>query len=136
MQLTLGLHTAVAGMLGLALFVVPQVAMPLWPWRLTPLTAQVVGAFLLTVGVTAAWALRENEWRRIRVAMTGHIALSLLYALALVRYGVMISWSRVSTWLLLLLLLSLLVVGLYGQLAAQRVKHYAKALAPLSKDYE
>ena len=43
--------------LGIALFAAPGAAAPLWPWQLTPMMAQAIGAWLIALGVAAGHAL-------------------------------------------------------------------------------
>jgi hypothetical protein len=69
------------GALGLAYLVGWDTAEPWWPWPLTPLTAAVVGAWLLTFAVGFLWfALRDPSWPRSRIAL---IALAVTAALDL-----------------------------------------------------
>ncbi len=48
---------------GGALFLAPELAGPLWPWALTILTARMLGAWLIGLGLAAAQALWENDLR-------------------------------------------------------------------------
>jgi hypothetical protein len=57
-----------------------------WPWKLTPLLAQVTGAWLIGLGVAAAHALLERDARRFRPAAVGSVLLAVLQLAALARY--------------------------------------------------
>jgi hypothetical protein len=48
------LHTAVAGVAGLALYLFPAVAGPLWPWPLPALAARFVGSLLIAAAVASS----------------------------------------------------------------------------------
>jgi hypothetical protein len=107
--------------LGLALFIPPgQVS--LWPWPLTPLTSQAVGAWLLGIGVAAAQTVWENDVKRVRVAFAAYITLGALELIALARYPDMVDFTQPKGWLYLLFLVSLLAVGLYGWVIGGRSK--------------
>jgi hypothetical protein len=68
--------------LGLAYVVGWERAESWWPWPLTPLTAGVLGAWLLTFAVGFLWfALRDPSWPRSRIAL---VALAVTAALDLV----------------------------------------------------
>ena len=45
----------------------PEGAMGFWPWRLTPLSAQVIGAWLVALAVAAALAIWERDLNRLLV---------------------------------------------------------------------
>ena len=49
----LAVQAAVLVGLGIALFAAPVAAAPLWPWKLTPIMAQAIGAWLIGLGVAA-----------------------------------------------------------------------------------
>jgi hypothetical protein len=106
---------------GTALFLVPQTMAALWPWALTPLTGQAVGAWLIGVGVTAAHMCWENDFGRVYAGMAGYATLGVLQLLALARYE---WWNRGlerSGWMdIPALRTQRLKCGLYGWLEARR----------------
>src|SRR4051794_15304815 len=53
LRVPLGLESAVLLAVGIALFAVPSQAIHLWPWPLTPLVAQVTGAWLVAFGLVS-----------------------------------------------------------------------------------
>ncbi len=111
--------------LGLALLVAPLTAAPLWPWALTPLTGRAIGAWLTSLGVAAAHSVWENDWARVRVAVRSYLVLSLLQGMALLRYGGEMRWESASAWTYLLVLLSIFVVGLSGELTIRQTNRRA-----------
>jgi hypothetical protein len=120
-RLVLGVQAAIMLVFGTALFLAPQTTAALWPWALTPLTGQAVGAWLVGVGVTAAHMCWENDFGRACAATTGYAVLGALQLLALARYaGGTVDWSGASGWVYLVFVLSVLGIGLYGWLEARR----------------
>ncbi len=105
-----------AGMLvaGSALFVVPDLTRPLWPWTLTTLTARAVGAWLLGNAVISFHAFREDDLARIGPLGAGFTFFGILQLVALARYAGQMMWSAPGAWLYVLFLASLLPLGVYG----------------------
>jgi hypothetical protein len=73
--------------LGIALLVAPEAVAPAWPWALSALTGRAVGAWLLSLGVVAAHALREGDVARILPATIGSLVFVVLQGVALLRHG-------------------------------------------------
>jgi hypothetical protein len=69
--------------LGIALYVAPEEMSSAWPWPLTPLTARAIASFLIGFGVAAAFALWENDSRRLVGPAAAFAALGALELLAL-----------------------------------------------------
>jgi hypothetical protein len=107
---TLGIQAGVLVAVGLVLFFAPQAA-AFWPWKLTPLTAQVTGGWLLAIGGAAAQTCWENDWSRVAIALISYTALGALQLLALARYASQIQWSSPGSWVYTLLVVSIVVVG-------------------------
>ena len=100
--------------LGTALFAAPGQAAPLWPWTLTPMMAQAIGAWLIALGVAAGHALAERDARRLRPAAVGYILLALLLAVALARYPHQFAWRSASAIAYLMFLATMLLTGAVG----------------------
>jgi hypothetical protein len=120
MRATLTLQAIVMIPLGLALLVAPLRAASLWPWELTPLTGRAIGAWLTSLGVAAAHTVWENDGTRVRIALRSYLVLSVLQGMALLRYSGEMRWNSASAWIYLLILLSIFVVGLMGELASRQ----------------
>jgi hypothetical protein len=103
---------------GAVLFAAPAHTAGLWPWPLTPLTAQAVAAWLLGLGVVLAGVLYENDWLRIRPATAAYMTLGLLQFVALARYHHALRWSRPAAWIYVAILATVLGAGVYGWLEA------------------
>ena len=69
------------GLIGIALFLLPQQVAPLWPWSLTPLTARVIGGWYLG-GVALKGMLARQ--RTLATAWIGLLATAITVALLLI----------------------------------------------------
>jgi hypothetical protein len=99
-------------MSGIALLFFPSTAAAFWPWKLTPLTANAIGAWLVGLSVAAFQAVWENDMKRLRPAYASYTILGLLQLVAVARYHDELDWSSPRTWLYLVFLLSILLSGL------------------------
>jgi hypothetical protein len=106
-------------LLGLALLLFPDQTAPLWPWTLTTLTARVIGAWLVGVGLVAAQVVIENDYWRVEIAMPSLAALGALELVALARFPSEVSWSAPGTWIYVLFAAAMTAVGIYGFLRAR-----------------
>lgn len=114
LKAALAIHGAMMLVMGAALFVWPDAAGAVWPWKLTTLTGRAVGAWLLGIGLAAAQVTIENDWRRLVPIFAAYPVLGALQLVALARYGQEVSWGTASAAIYLLFWLSVLAVGLYG----------------------
>ena len=110
----LGTQAVVLLGVGIALFLAPQIANVMWPWKLTALTARAVAAWLIALGIGAGQAVYENDFARLRVAMISYNVFALLELLALLRYWTSVDWTGIQSWLYVGFLASVLVVGVSG----------------------
>jgi hypothetical protein len=110
----LGMQAIILFGFGTALFAVPGLAAPLWPWKLSTLAAQAIGAWLIALGVAAAQALYERDARRLRPAAVGYVLLALTLSIALARYPQRFQWGSASGILYLIFLSTILLVGTAG----------------------
>lgn len=107
---------------GLALFISPlDVADAIWPWKLTPLTGRVVGAWLLALGVGCVSVIIENDWRRSRAAAFTYAVFGALELVVLARYSDDVDFGETRTIVYVIALVSILLVGLYAAVKAQRI---------------
>jgi hypothetical protein len=100
--------------IGVALWVDPSSADSLWPWSLTPLTADAVGAWLLALATGLAATLWERDWARIRVATPTYVAMPVLQFVALARFSDSVNWDGAGVWCYLAFLVSILLLGAFG----------------------
>jgi hypothetical protein len=104
---------------GCVLFVAPALAATAWPWMLTPLTARVVGAWGVGLGIAAGHGAVENTWRRSRLVPIGNTAFGALQLLAVWRFSDELRWNMVVTPMYIATLLAILLIGIYGLLAGR-----------------
>jgi len=110
--------------LGIALFAAPGAAAPLWPWPLTPMMAQAIGAWLIALGVAAGHALLERDALRLRPAAAGYIVLAALLAIALARYPHQFAWGSTRGIAYLIFLATMLLTGVAG--LARGLPHHTR----------
>ncbi len=120
LQVALVVHAVVLVPVSVALFVAPGHAAALWPWTLTPLTAQMVAAWLLAFGVVAVGALLENDLDRLAGPALAYAVFGLLQLLALAVYGDAFRWGSAQGTTYVVVLASVPLVGAAGWLTARR----------------
>jgi len=82
----LALQGAVMLAAGAILYFAPGLAQDFWPWALTDLTSQAVGAFTIGFGVVALGAVAENDLDRLRAPETAYAVLGVAVLIAIARY--------------------------------------------------
>ncbi|HET9650093.1 MAG TPA: hypothetical protein VFP34_17950 [Microlunatus sp.] len=85
---------------GVTLFVAPTLMIPYWPWPLTPLTAQVIGA-IFCLGCAGLVSLRDNRWSTIELLVQVAMVMIVSIMVAAIRAAGEFDPRRVLTWLLL-----------------------------------
>jgi hypothetical protein len=116
--------------LGTALYVAPGYAVSWWPWNLTPLLGQAIGAWLISLGIAAGQAILERDPRRLRPASVAYILLAVLLFIALARYPGSFRWSSAAGVIYLTFVATTLVTGVAG-LAGSR----PQAVTARSRDH-
>lgn len=116
-------------LLAAGLFLAPGTFSPLWPWALTPLTARATAAWLAGLGAAGFSLLWEDDVTRIQAATLGMIAFGVLEAIAVVRYGSEMDWSKPSSYLFVGMLAGVLIGGVLGLRLARRAEEAAPAYA-------
>jgi hypothetical protein len=90
---------ALAG--GVLCFAVPQIAVDIWPWPLTPLTARVLASFTIQVGVGAAMLSRDARWSAWRLIVQTFFVATALLLVAAARLSGGFDTGNPMTWLYL-----------------------------------
>ena len=83
---------------GLFLFLLPQVAITVWPWTLTPLTARVLGA-IFVLGLAAVGAFTERRWIAFRLMLQVEVFMLALILVGGVRAAGDLAGLNALTWL-------------------------------------
>jgi len=107
-------QAVLAILVGFALFLAPQTTMGLWPWQLTPLTARAIGSWMCAVGATGAIIAWEDDLSRVAASLAGFGAFGIFQFISLFRYQEGIDWRTSSSFLYVLLLLSISIVSAAG----------------------
>lgn len=97
----------------------PKSAAAFWPWELTPLSAQVIGAWLIALGVAAALAIVQGDVGRQLVAATTYLAFGLFEVVALAWYWPQLRRQDARLWAYLTLLGAVILTGAVGVRAAR-----------------
>ena len=107
---------AAVGLLALAtgalMFLVPDTMIPLWPWPLTSLSCQVMGA-TLCLGGAGAGAWRDPRWSSVRLMVQVECLMLGLMLLAAVRAHAELIGGHALAWPLLLGTLATLAGSAY-----------------------
>lgn len=98
----------------------PDGAMSFWPWRLTPLSASVIGAWLLALSVAAGLVILEGNLNRLLVPAATYTAFGLFQLLVALRYWTQFTPGYPWGWAYVALLVSIAATGAYGCWAATR----------------
>ena len=122
--LLLGVLTVLAGII---LFFAPTSIIPVWPWKLTPLTARAVSAWLTAYGLACVAVYRENNTSNTQGTRASLLAFCVLQIIALARYFSSLDLTKPLAWVYLLVLLvgvSVAVPGLLSNQSAQFSSEY------------
>jgi hypothetical protein len=117
MRILLATQSVIMLGIGLGLFIAPTSLALLWPWKLTLLTGQAIGAWFIGLGVFALNSVTENDLRRIRAGLVSYLGFGILELLAVLRYPANVDWMNTNAWLYLAFIVSILLVGCYGFLS-------------------
>jgi hypothetical protein len=128
LTVALAIEGAVLGMAGVVLFVSgstvhhdePRLAAGFWPWELMPLSSQVIGAWLIALGLAAALAIRQGDLSRLLVSAVTYTAFGVFQFVAVIWYWPQLRRDDVWLWGYLVLLAAIVLTGAYGWWAARR----------------
>jgi uncharacterized membrane protein len=114
-RLVMGATGAVAVLAGLFLFLLPQRAIDVWPWHLTPLTSRVLGAVFM-LGIAALGVVTDPRWSTARLMLQVQVVMLILILAGAFRARADFDTSNIMTWLLL--------AGFLGALGSAAVLSY------------
>ena len=104
-----GILTLVA----ILVFIYPNLLIPVFPWKLTPLTARSLCGWLIAVGTIMLTMSRENDQTRARLATPMFILILPTLLLQMARFANEVNWRAPVLWLGLLLFAVVGFCGLY-----------------------
>jgi hypothetical protein len=103
----------------------PRSAAAFWPWALTPLSAQIIGAWLIALGVAAGLAIVQGDVGRQLVAATTYTAFGVFEFVAVAWYWPQVNRHDAWLWAYLSFLVAVVVTGALGIRAAQQARNPA-----------
>jgi hypothetical protein len=86
---------------GLLFFLVPQVAIDIWPWQLTPLSARVLASLTVQVGVGALVVSADRRWSGWRLIVQTFLVATAFLLVAAGRASGDFDDDNVMTWVYL-----------------------------------
>jgi hypothetical protein len=101
-----------------------------WPWPLTPLTAQAIGAWLLSMGFAAGAAIWQRDLSRLLLPALTYAAFGAFELLVALRYRNEMSADDPWLWAYVTLLVTIVATGGYGWWVARRPVEAARARRP------
>jgi hypothetical protein len=124
LRIALGLVAAVLLVVGIAIFAVPSLATTLWPWPLTPLVAQVTGAWLIAFGLVSGVTAVAGDLGRQRNATIAYAVLGALVMVATFRFRGTVEWDRPAAWIYLGMAVAIALTGAAGWRLAPSGEEY------------
>ena len=106
----------------------PKVMIPLWPWKLSVLTSQAIGAWGVGIGVIAIQAWWENDWGRLSPFAVSYVLYGALQVINLLRYPAVVAWSRFSAVAYTIFVVSVLLAGGVGTWTVWRMRRDEAAI--------
>jgi uncharacterized membrane protein YoaK (UPF0700 family) len=97
-----------------------ETATNFWPWVLTPLSAEVIGAWLMAFGVAAGLALLEGDLGRLFVAAVTYTVFGATELVAVFWYRPQVEGGDPWLWAYVAVLVLVTATGAFGAWAARR----------------
>jgi hypothetical protein len=111
-----------ATVVGAVMFAFPDTAIDVWSWPLTPLTARILGSWLVGAGLVMVVAMWERDRWRLFVPSLAFLALGPVQAIGIVRYGDQVDWGNAQVWLHLAFLAVVFALGVGGIAMSSRAR--------------
>jgi hypothetical protein len=111
-------------LIALFLLVLPDTAVSIWPWKLTQLTAQVVGGWFAIPAVVGILLSLDTRWSAWRVLLESQVIALVLMLVAVARAWGDFNQNNILTWFFVggIALLLLSVLALYVAMELRRRK--------------
>jgi hypothetical protein len=91
-----------------------------WPWSLTPLSAMVIGAWLIAFALAAGMAVRQRDLAQLLVPSVTYTAFGVFELAAVIWHWPQVSSKDPWTWVYVAVLVAITVTGAYGWRTALR----------------
>lgn len=108
------IYTLILVLLGIGMLLAPDSVRTIWPWALTPLTARIVGAWMVGLGTLTGHTVIENDWKRVLPVMPTLAVGAALEIVMAYRYSAVVDWSAPSSTIYIGILGTMVLVGIYG----------------------
>lgn len=122
-RLAMGAIGVISFVIGIVLFLQPQLMIGAWPWTLTPLTARVVGA-MFALGLTALGIGLERRWSGVRLMVQALVFMMVMVFIAALRAWGEFNQQNPATWIFMggLVMVILISGGFYVFMESKRHK--------------
>ncbi len=91
-----------------------------WPWSLTPMSAMVIGAWLVAFALAAWMAIRQRDLAQLLVPSATYTAFGVFELVAVIWHWPQVSSKDPWTWVYVSVLVAITITGAYGWRAARR----------------
>ena len=91
-----------------------------WPWSLTPMSAMVIGAWLVAFALAAWMAIRQHDLAQLLVPSATYTAFGVFELAAVIWHWPQVSSKDPWTWVYVSVLVAITITGAYGWRAARR----------------
>lgn len=99
LRLYLTVQGVVVTALALLMFLLPGLAVQVWPWAITPLLAQLYSAPFLSYGFGSLYAARQSAYAKVRIVLIGTFVFALAVLLASYLHLALFSTADLADWL-------------------------------------
>ncbi len=93
------IHLAVVIPVGLTMYLIPGVGQKLWPWKLSLINIQLLGAFFVGASILSFWSLRQRNWHMVLPLIGLYAVFTTLATLASIIHFNLFNARSVITWL-------------------------------------
>ena len=114
---------------GAYLYLLPNQAIDVWPWALSPLTARVIGAIFM-LGVAGLTIAADPRWTTAQIMVRVEQIMISLFLLAALRARDQFDTSRPLTWMLGIGLTGVLLAATVLDIRMRRKASASRSLAP------
>lgn len=91
-----------------------------WPWSLTPMSAMVIGAWLVAFALAAWMAIRQHDLAKLLVPSATYTAFGVFELGAVIWHWPQVSSKDPWTWVYVSVLVAITITGAYGWREARR----------------
>ena len=93
------IHLAVVLPVGVAMFVFPGWAQPIWPWAMSPANIRLLGAFFLGAALISFWCQRQASWHTVLPTLALYAVFATAATVASLIHFSLFEPGRLITWL-------------------------------------